>query len=121
MESNLSIQNLIWGVINDIQSHKDSYDPVTLSEQIITLSTLYANLTKQIADFENQYHGVIGLALDKDPDKPYNKIEKEAKRGEEYYKLRKAEALEKSVIQIIRSANKYIRLKEQEQQISKFQ
>ena len=116
-----TITELIWDVINDISANKGKYDPVTLSEQLITLSTLYANLTEKIAEFENQYHGVVGMALDKDPKMPYNKIEKEAKRGNEYYRLRKAEALEKAVIQIIRSSNKFIRLKEQEQQITKYQ
>jgi hypothetical protein len=116
-----TISTMIWEVINDISSNKGNYDPATLSSQLITLSTLYANLTEKIAEFEYQYQGVVGLALDKDPDKPYNKIENECKRSEEHYRLKKAQALEKAVIQIIRSTNKFIRIKENEQSVARYQ
>ena len=116
-----TISELIWEVINEISAKKGNFDPATLAEQLIILSTLYANLTEKIAEFENQYNGVIGMAIDAFPDKPQNRIENEAKRGSEYYNLKKAQALERAVIQIIRSSNKFIRIKEREQEASKYQ
>jgi hypothetical protein len=119
MEKN--IQQMIWEVVERINSQKGNLDPVLLSENLVELSILYGNLTQHIADLDNIYQSVIGLALDKDPSKPYNKIENECKRGDEYYKLKKALAMEKMIIQVIRASNKYLRLKEHEQEASKYQ
>lgn len=116
-----TITSLIWGSINNIKAEQESYDPVMLAEQIIRLSALYANLTSKIADFEYEYQAVLGAELDKDRDKAFNKVELAAKRTPQYLQYKKALALEKSVIQIIRASNKLIRIKENEQSVAKFQ
>ena len=54
-----TISKMIWEVINDIEQGKNNYDAITLSEQIIELSCLYANLTSHIADKENAYQQFI--------------------------------------------------------------
>lgn len=115
-----TITQMIWDKINEIQREGGNYDPVILSEQIIDLSRLYANLTDKIADFEHDYQIFLGMALDKDVERPYNKVELEARRGEEYYRMKKALALEKSCIQIIRATNRFIKLKEHEQETTKY-
>jgi hypothetical protein len=121
VEPKKTISQMIWAVINDIESSKDNYDPVTLSEKIIKLSCLYANLTSHIADKENAYQQVLGKELDKDFETPFNKVELRAKRTNEYVELKKATALEKSVVQIIRATNKFIKIKSSEQEMSRFQ
>jgi tRNA G10 N-methylase Trm11 len=116
-----TISQMIWSLINSIEASKNNYDPVTLSEKIIELSCLYANLTAHIADKENAYQQLLGKELDKDFERPTNKIEMFARRSDEYRDLKKAQALEKATVQIIRAANKFIRIKESEQSISKYQ
>ena len=109
---------MIWGVINSIEKSKDNLDPVTLSEKIVELSCLYANLTSHIADKEHAYQQLLGAELDKDFERPTNKIEMIARRSNEYRDLKKAQSLEKAVVQIIRASNKFIRLRENERNIS---
>lgn len=98
-----------------------SYDPVMLSELIIDLSALYANLTAEIADAEHTFQAILGMALDKDTLVPFNKVELTARRTNEYYELKKLQALEKGVIQLIRASNKLIKIKQHEEEVSKFQ
>jgi len=118
MNEKKTISSLIWGLINEIEASKNNYDPVTLSEKIIELSCLYANLTAHIADKENAYQQLLGAELDKDFEKPTNKIEMIARRSDEYRDLKKAQALEKATVQIIRASNKFIRIKENERSMS---
>lgn len=120
MNKKKTISEMIWELINQIQANKDNYDPVTLSEQIINLSILYANLTSHIADKEHAYQHKLGEELDKDFEKPTNKIEMIARRSDEYRDLKKAQSLEKAVIQIIRATNKFIKIKSNEQEASRF-
>jgi hypothetical protein len=117
----MTISEMIWKIINEIEASKNNYDPVTLSEKIIELSCLYANLTAHIADKENAYQQLLGAELDKDFEKPTNKIEMIARRSDEYRDLKKAQALAMAVVQIIRASNKFIRLRENEQSINRFQ
>jgi hypothetical protein len=121
MNEKQTISQMIWSLINSIEASKNNYDAVTLSEHIINLSCLYANLTAHIADKENAYQRKLGEELDKNKDIPYNKIELQVKRSQEYADLKKGMALEKSVVAIIRAGNKYIRIKENEQSVSRYQ
>lgn len=113
-----NIKDFIWKEINQIQSEKENYDPVILAEHLITLSALYGNLTQHIADLEHQYQCVLKLAIDQDPEKPYSKIESLAKSGDEYYKLKQAQGMEKTLIETIRSIKKYIAIKQHEYETS---
>lgn len=121
MSEQKTIQEMIWEVINDISANQHRYDAEILSKKIVALSTLYGNLTEKIADFEHDYQVKLGIELDKNLDKPYNKVELEARRSDEYYRLKKAQALERAVIQIIRASNKYIKIKTDEHDVAKYQ
>lgn len=114
-----TIQELIWESINTIRSNSD--DPQILAKSVVNLSCLYANLTDKIVDFEQAYNLKMSWLQAQDIEKPYNKVEMESKITEEYFQLKKALALEKSVIQTIRSSNRLIDLKEKEMTIAKYQ
>lgn len=117
----MDINQQIKEKIAEIQrGESGSYDPVMLSELIIDLCSLYANLTAEIAEKEHTYQAILGMALDKDTTQPFNKVELTARRTNEYFELKKLQALEKACIQIIRASNKLIRLKEHEQETSGF-
>lgn len=120
MTDQKTIQEMIWDCINAIQKNQSDQDPATLAQQVIQLSTLYANLTKQIADFEHAYQTRLGDLMDLSPTEPFNKIELAAKRFDEYHKLKTATALEKSCVQIIRAVNKYIKIRQNEEEVSKY-
>ena len=115
-----TIQKMIWEELNEIHKNKGNYDPSLCAEKLVNLSILYANLTEKIADFEYIYNGIIQLASDKDKERPYAKIEAEAKGSQEYYTLRKAQALEKALIECIRSLKKYLKVKTGEVESSKY-
>lgn len=114
-----TIQDLIWEGINTIRKNSD--DPHVLAKSVVNLSCLYANLTEKIVDFEQAYNVKLSWIQAQDMEKPYNKVEVESKITEEYHQLKKAQALEKSVIQTIRSSNRLIDLKEKEMTIAKYQ
>lgn len=116
---NKTIQELIWESINTIRKNSD--DPQILAKSVVNLSCLYANLTDKIVDFEHAYNLKFAWIQAEDKEKPYNKIEAESKITKEYYELKKALALEKAVIQSIRSSNRLIDLKEKEMTIAKYQ
>lgn len=112
---------MIWDRINVIQRVQGEYDAETLSQEIIRLSTLYANLAVKIAEFERDYQEKLGEIMDSRPEEPFNKIELAAKRFPEYFALKKAMALEKSLIAVIRAGNRFIKIKENEQGLAKYQ
>ena len=116
-----TITSMVFDLVAEIQEKQGEYDPITLSEQLIDLSRLYCGLTAKIADLEHEYQTELGKEMDKDFDKPFNKVELRAKQTDSYYQLKKALALEKSVIQLIRASNRFIKLKENEQGVAKFQ
>lgn len=115
-----TITNLINEEINDINSHKDNYDPAYLSEKLITLSVLYSNLTSHLADMDSAYYKLLQLTLDTYPNEKYNRIEAKVRASEEWLKLKKAQGLEKSLIECIRSIKKYIKIKTNEQESSNY-
>jgi hypothetical protein len=119
--TNKTITTMVFDLVNKIQEEQGEYDPITLSEKLIDLSRLYCGLTGKIADLEHAYQVLLGKEMDKDFDKPFNKIELRAKQTDEYYQLKKSLALEKSVITLIRASNRYIKLKENEMSTGKFQ
>lgn len=107
-----NISDLIWNEINEIHEQKEKWDAGFLSEKLVIISTLYANLTKHIADLENAYHKLLYATMQ--GEEKITRAEITAKAGDEYYRLRKAQLLEKALIEEIRSIKKYIRVKEQE-------
>jgi hypothetical protein len=113
-----TISDLIYAEINLINQTKEKWDAGYLSERLLSLSILYSNLTLHIAEMESAYYGVLRLALDKEDKISVSKAEIYARSGEEYAQLRKAQNLEKAVIETIRSLKKYIRVKEQEREAS---
>lgn len=115
-----TISQLIWNELNEIHKDKGNYDPALIAEKLVNLSVLYANLTEKIAEFESQYIALVGMAQEKDPDRPYAKVEAEAKNTQEYFRLRKAQALEKALVECIRSLKKYLKVKEGELQSSNY-
>lgn len=119
MSEEKGIQDMIWNEINNIRKSGD--DAQSLARLVVNLSSLYANLTDRIADFETAYCLKLAEIEKNNQEKPYNKIEMESKILLEYQQLRKAQALEKAVIQIIRSSNRLIDLKEKEMHLAKYQ
>lgn len=120
MEKEKTISEMIWEKINEIGLNKAEYDPYKLSEDLIYLSALYGNLTQHIAEMESGYHKLLQLTLETHPDIKFNRAESICKASEEYLKYRKALALEKSLVESIRSIKKFIKLREQEQQQSNY-
>jgi hypothetical protein len=116
-----NIQDLIWAELSAINENKDKLDAFWLSEKLVNLSVLYGNLTSHIADMESGYHKLLQLTLDSNPDIKFNRAESICKASEEYLRYRKALALEKSVIETIRSIKKFIKLREEDQKISNYQ
>jgi len=111
----MSIQELIWIEFNEINSKKDELDAFWLSEKLVNLSVLYGNLTSHIADMESNYYKLLQKTLEEKPDIKFNRAESICKASKEYLKYRKALALEKSVIETIRSIKKFIKLREEDQ------
>lgn len=120
MTEQKTIQDMIWSSINAIRA-TDGKDAVLLAREVVNLSCLYANLTDKIADFEQAYNVKMAWIQAQDIEKPFNKVEIESKITAEYYQLKKALALERAVIQTIRSSNRLIDLKEKEMQLAKYQ
>ena len=116
---NKTLSDNINEIINDINSHRGDWDAQYLAEKRIELSTWLANLNEKIAEFEHQYYVVCQMAIDKDPSLSFAKAQNMAKAGDEYLKLRKAQGLEKAVVEMVRSINRFIRLKENEQELSR--
>jgi len=109
---NKSISQLIWDEINDIHASKEKWDASYLTEKLVILSTLYANLTKHIADLENAYNKLFYIIIQEE--EKVTRAEIKAKAGDEYHRLRKAQMLEKALIEEIRSIKKYVKVKEHE-------
>jgi len=114
----MTISELIWSEIDNINSQKDSWDAGYLAEKLIILSSYHANLTSHLAEMENRYHKALQLALESYPNLPYNKLESKVKAGDEYLKYKKAVNLEKSVVELTRSLKKFINIKTNEQYTS---
>jgi hypothetical protein len=121
MNESTSIIPQIESTTEDIKSGTDNYDAMTLSEQNVKLSRLYGNLTSEIARLEHDYDVLRKNKLDNDFDMPVNKLDIITKSTEEYYKLKNAQGVEKALIQLIRANNRLIRIKENEQSVSRFQ
>jgi hypothetical protein len=107
-----TISELVWEQINEIHIQKEKWDASYLSEKLVILSTLYANLSKHIADLENAYHKLLYVIAQEE--EKITRAEIKAKAGDEYYRLRQAQLLEKSLIEEIRSIKKYIKVREHE-------
>ena len=114
----MSIQELIWIELNEINSKKDELDAFWLSEKLVNLSILYGNLTSHIADMESNYYKLLQMTLEEKSDIKFNRAESICKASDEYLKYRKALAIEKSVVETIRSIKKFIKLREEDQKIS---
>ena len=113
-----TISSMIWTEINEIQKMKDNFDAETLSEKLISLSVLYASLTSHITEMESDYYKEFTLILNAHPEWKTNRAEVEIKSSDTYKEYRKATNLEKALIEIIRSCKKFIKIKENEQEIS---
>ena len=109
-----TITETIWESINEIEAKKENYNPAYLSEKLIDISALYANLTQHIAELENQYFKVLNMAMEKEDKMSSVKAKIMANAGDEYLKFRKAQMLEKALIEEIRSIKIYIRIRQNE-------
>ena len=109
-----TITETIWESINEIEKKKENYDPAYLSEKLVDLSALYANLTQHIAELESQYFKVLNMAMEKDEKISSARAKIMANAGDEYLKFRKAQMLEKALIEEIRSIKLYIRVRQNE-------
>ena len=114
----MTIRELINTELDEINSKKNDLDAFWLSEKLIRLSVLYGNLTGHIAEMESGYFKLLQLTLDTHPDIKFNRAESMCKASDEYLKYRQALALEKSVIETIRSIKRFIKLREQDEQVS---
>lgn len=113
LPSNKRVGDYINEILNDINQSRTNWDAQMLAEKRIELVSWLGNLTEKIAEFEHQYYTVISLAME-DPKMTHAKAQSKARAGDEYLRLRKAQGLEKAVIEMIRSINRYIKIKEDE-------
>ena len=120
MSEQTSIIPQINSLTEEIKQGTDNYDAVILSEQNVNLSRLYGNLTAEIARLEHDYDELRRKKLDDDFEMPVNKLDIITRSTDEHYKLKNAQGAEKALIQLIRANNRLIRIKENEQSISKY-
>jgi hypothetical protein len=116
--SEKTIRELINEELDLINKSKDHLDAFWLSERLVNLSVLYGNLTSHIAEMESGYFKLLQLTLDTHPDIKFNRAESMCKASDEYLKYRQALALEKATVEVIRSCKKFIKLREQDEQVS---
>ena len=98
-----SIVEQINDILQEIHSYKDNLDIVRCSELLVTLSVLKASLDSELADAEIEYNRIKNDLLTTFSEKPYNKIDVQAKATDEYKKLRKLQAVSGSCLEIGRS------------------
>lgn len=97
----------------------DNLDPYAASEELVKLSVEYASLVSRLAEAEVAYNRKMREYYEAHPELPANKINIHAKGGELYGVLRKLQAEEKGMLEIIRSLKKFVRIKEQEMETSR--
>lgn len=97
--------------INDViawlHASKDNLDPVACSEKLVEISVLKASLDSELADAEVEYNLMLNSLLTTFPEKPFNKLNIQAKATPEYKKLRKMQAVAGSVLEIGRSIKRF--------------
>lgn len=110
----MTVQEQINNLIQEIWERKESWDAQWLAEKRIELVAWLPNLNDKIAEFEHEYFSVLQLALATEP--VFARAQAKCKAGDEYKRLKQAQGLERSVIEMIRSINKFIKIKEAEYQ-----
>ena len=106
-----TIREIIWNEIDEINKEKENLDPVLCSEKLVILSTYYANLNKHLADLQDKFYKFHAMTMDANPEMSAAKLNIIVKAGDEYQRMNEAEKLDRSLLQVIRSMNKYIKAK----------
>jgi len=114
-----TIRDIIYKEIDEVNKEKDQFDPVLCAEKLVVLSTYYANLNKHIADLQDKFYRFHAMTMDLNPEMSAAKLKVIVQASDEYQRKNEAERLEKSLIEVIRSLKKYVRIKEGEYEASR--
>lgn len=98
---------------------RDQLSPESCAEKLVVLSTYYANLNKHIADLQDKFYRFHAMTMDLNPEMSAAKLKVIVQASDEYRRKNEAERLEKSLIEVIRSLKRYVRIKEGEWESSK--
>ena len=92
----------------------DQLDPHSAAENLVKLSVEYASLVSKLAEAEVAYNRKMREYYEAHPELPANKVNIHAKGGELYGVLRRLQAKEKGMVEMIRSLKRFVRVKEEE-------
>ena len=98
-----SIIEQINDILAELHTNKDTLEPVRASELLVKISVLKASLDSELADKEIAYNQILNEIITTFPEKPFNKIQIQARATEEYKKLLKAKAVAGSILEVARS------------------
>jgi hypothetical protein len=113
-----SIEEQINDILAWLHQNKDSLDVVQCSEKLVNISVLKASLDSELADKEIAYNQVLNEIITTFPEKPFNKIQIQARATDEYKKLLKAKAVAGSVLEVARSLKRYQNAMKDSQELS---
>lgn len=102
-----SIQEQINEILKWLHENRDNLDPVACSEKLVAISVLKASLDSELADKEISFNQILNELITTFPEKPFNKIQIQARATEEYKKLLRAKAVAGSVLEVSRSIKRY--------------
>ena len=119
----MTIREEVFSIINDIKANQDKWDGHYLSDKLVELTTWYCSLSSHIAELQGKHATDLDLASSvmvngKEISSARAKIKAQAMNT--YAELLKALALEKSLVEQIRSLKIYIRVRSEEQRIVSF-
>jgi hypothetical protein len=103
----LTIQDQINAVIAWLHENRDSLDPMACSEKLVEISVLKASLDSELALAEVAYNETLNALITTFPEKPFNKLQIQAKATPEYSTLLKKKAVAGSILEISRSIKRF--------------
>ena len=98
-----------------------SLSPQDASQKLVQLSVLYSSLSTELANAAYWYNLKLKQVMDDQEKKNVAAAKIEAQASREFDNLLKLQALEKSMVEIIRSLKLLIRVSEKDYQFSKLQ
>jgi hypothetical protein len=87
--------------------NKDNLDAVQCSQKLVEISVLKASLDSELADKENAYNVLLNDLITTFPEKPFNKLQIQARATKEYKELMKYKAVAGSVLEVARSIKRF--------------
>lgn len=100
--------------IRVVQEKEIRKDPHRIADALVYFSSWHATLTEELVDYEMAYNEKLDALLGSETTTSVSHAEVKAKTTKEYRKWQKAKALEKSLIEVIRSLKYWIRTREEE-------